>query len=122
MKINGLTAYDYQSSGNDLALILGCGVNDALAMDTSIIEVKTDQGSVVETFAGYVKRSATVDAATGRVTLLCYLDKDGTGAAVDALAKELAASKAQNASLQAQISEQAAAIKELAALIKGEQA
>lgn len=120
MRINGLTAYDYQSSGNDLALILGCGVSEALAMDTALIEVKTDQGSLVETFAGYAKRSATVDAATGRVTLLCYLDKDGAGAAVDALAKELAASKEANADLQAQLAEQAAAIRELAELVGGE--
>ena len=120
MKINGLIAYDYQSNGGDLALVLGCSVEEALGMGTSIIEVKTDQGSTVETFAGYVKRSATVDAVTGRVTLLCHLDTDGTGAAVDALAKELAASKAQNADLRAQLIEQAAAIRELAELIGGE--
>lgn len=122
MKINGLIAYDYQSNGNQLALVLGCTVDQALKMDVSRVEVKTDAGDLVEAFAGYAKRSATVDATTGRVTLLCQLDTDGSGAALNALAQELAASKAQNASLQAQLTEQAAAIKELAALIKGEQA
>lgn len=122
MKINGLTAYDYQSNGNQLALVLGCTVDQALGMDVSRVEVKTDAGDLVEAFAGYAKRSATVDATTDRVTLLCQLDTDGSGAALNALAQELAASKAQNASLQAQLSEQAAAIKELAALIKGERA
>ncbi len=122
MQINNVKAYDYQMQGNTLALILGCTVDQALGMDTSRIEVRTDDGDLVEAFAGFAKQSATVDANTGRVTLLCQLDADGSGAALNALSQDLAAAKAENASLQAQLAEQAAAIRELAALIKGEQA
>ena len=122
MQINNVKAYDYQLQGSALALILGCTVDQALGMDTSRIEVRTDDGDLVEAFAGFAKQSATVDANTGRVTRLCQLDADGSGAALNALSQDLAAAKAENASLQAQLAEQAAAIRELAALIKGEQA
>lgn len=120
MLINNVKAYDYRKSGGELALVLGCSVDEALAMDSALLNVTTDDGDFVEAFAGYAKRSATVDATTGRVTLLCYLDSDGSGAAVAALAQELSAAKAENADLQAQIAEQAAAIRELAELVGGE--
>ena len=120
MKINNITAYDYYlQNENSLVLILGCSVDEALKIDTSLLEVKTDDGNLVEAFGGYRKRSAAIDIDTGRVSLLCYLDTDGSGAAVDALAKQLTAEKQKNADLQAQVEEQALAIEELAAMIAG---
>lgn len=112
MNINGVTAYDYTQAGNDLALVLGCTVDEALAMNTAIIEVRTDAGDLVETYAGYTKRSATIDAITGRVTLSLFAAGDGTAAAVDALAK-------QAADMQAKLDKQAAAIEELSIIATG---
>ena len=119
MQANGITAYDYHVNGAELVIVLSCTVDQALAMDTSKITIKTDQGSIVETFANYVKKSATLDVATNCVTLLCQLDADGSGSAVAALAQELAAAKTHNAALQLQLQEQAIAIRELTALVKG---
>lgn len=118
MQVNGITAYDYHTSGTELAIVLSCTVEQALAMDTSKIEIKTDQGSIVETFAGYAKKSATLDISTNCVTLLCQLDQNGTGAAVNRLAQDLAKARSHNASLQLQLEEQAAAIAELTTLVK----
>lgn len=107
MQANGLKAYDYAANGPDLVIVLGCTMEEALAMDTASIEVRTDAGDLAEVFAGYSKRSATVDVATGRVTLSLYLDTEGAGPAVSALAGKVtesvaAAEGAQKAAGEAQ--------------------
>ena len=117
MKANDITAYDYAQSGDMLSIVLGCTVDEALALDASRIEVRTDDGDLVEAFAGYAVKSATVDAQTGRVTLSLVYDADGLGAGINALAAENAALKAQVADQQRQIEDQAGAIEELAALV-----
>lgn len=89
MKINGKIAYDYTHAGNDLMLILGCTVDEALAMNTAMIEVRTDAGDLVETFVGYAKRRAAVDAITGRVTLELFTTGDNAAQAVDALNQKI---------------------------------
>lgn len=113
MKINELTAYDYSQAGERLDLVLGCTVDEALAFDASRIEVETDAGDLVEAFAGYAVKSATVDAQTKRVTLSLVYDADGIGAGINALAAENAKLKAQVSDQQAQIEDQASAIEEL---------
>ncbi len=119
MKINGITAYDYSQAGERLDLALGCTVDEALALDASRIEVRTDAGDLVEAFAGYAIKSATVDAQTKRVTLSLVYDADGLGAGMSALAAENAALKARLDDAQAQLDEQAAAIEELAGIAAG---
>lgn len=119
MKANNITAYNYAQSGDALNIILGCTVDEALALDPSRIEVRTDDGDLVEAFAGYAVKSATVDAQTGRVTLSLLYDADGLGAGINALAAENAALKAQVADQQQQIEDQAGAIEELASLAAG---
>ena len=121
MKINGITAYDYSQVGERLDLALGCAVDEALAFDASRIEVVTDAGDLVEAFAGYAVKSATVDAQTGRVTLSLVHDADGLGAGMSALATENAALKARLDDAQAQLDEQAAAIEELAGIAAGDE-
>ena len=119
MKANNITAYDYAQSGDALSIVLGCTVGEALTFDASRIEVKTDDGDLVEAFAGYAVKSATVDAQTKRVTLSLIYDADGLGAGINALAAENAKLKAQVSDQQAQLDEQAAAIEELAGIAAG---
>ena len=120
MKANNITAYDYAQSGDALNIILGCTVGEALTFDASRIEVRTDDGDLVEAFAGYAVKSATVDAQTKRVTLSLVDDADGLGAGINALASENAALKSQLADQQQQIEDQAGAIEELAAALAGD--
>ena len=117
MLINGIKATNSYVQGNQLFLVLECTADEALAMDTAHVKVTTDEGDLAEEYIGYAKQSVTVDANTGGVTLVCFHDEDGTGAAVNALASELIAEKAKNADLQAQVEEQALAIEELATII-----
>lgn len=119
MYINGLKGINNYIQGNQLILILECTADEALAMDTTHVQVATDQGDLAEEYFGYAKQSAMVDAVTGQVTLVCYHDTDGAGAAVTALGEALAAEKQKNADLQAQVEEQALAIEELAAMLAG---
>lgn len=117
MLINGIKATHNYVQGDLLHLVLECTAEEALAMDTAHVKVTTDAGDLAQEYIGWAKQSATVDATTGRVTLVCYRDEDGAGAAVSALASELIAEKARNADLQAQVEEQAQAIEELAIII-----
>lgn len=77
MLINGIKATNYVKTDTSLAMSLVCTVDDALAMDTAVIKVTTDQGNLVEKFIGYEKLSATVNAATKEVTLNCLKDDGG---------------------------------------------
>ena len=113
MKINEITAYDYSQVGERLDIVFGCTVDEALALDPSSIEVVTDAGDLVEAFAGYAIKSATVDAQTKRVTLSLVYDADGLGAGINALAGDNAKLKAQVFDLQTQMDDQASAIEEL---------
>ena len=85
MLINGLKGIDNYTKDNQLILVLNCTAEEALTMDTSHVEVRTDAGDLAEEYFGYAKQSATVDAVTGYVTLTCYHDEDGAGASVAAL-------------------------------------
>ncbi|MBQ9955831.1 MAG: hypothetical protein IJO87_10500 [Eggerthellaceae bacterium] len=101
MLVNGIKYHNHAEGANFLNLVLGGTVDQALAMDTSRIQFITDEGDLAEEFFGFVKKSATVDAATGRVTLHCVLDPSGSGAAVNALGAELKDVKAKNDDTQA---------------------
>lgn len=117
MQFNGIKCISYEVNGNELAIVAEGNVNDVLSVTSNHISFVTDEGDLVEEFFGYIKKSATYDVITGRVTLLCALDTDGHGATIAALGEALASEKAKNADLQAQVEEQAAAIEELAAII-----
>lgn len=120
MRINGLTAYDCRSPRDGrLDLVLGCTVDEALSMDCSRVEVRTDAGDLADVYAGYAAKSASVDAMTKRVTLTLVYDADGIGAGIEALAQENLSLRKQLDDAQAQLDEQAAAIEELATLAAG---
>lgn len=78
MLVNGIKSNDYKTINEELNIILVCTAEEALAMDTTIIKVTTDQGDLVEQFVGFVKISATVNAVSGEVTLKCVKDNSET--------------------------------------------
>ena len=67
MKINGITALDYKSQGDLLQLtgLAASSLEEITSMDTTLVKVQTDDGDLVEAFAGYAMRSATYDLASG---------------------------------------------------------
>lgn len=85
MLINGIKATNYSALGETLLMQLSCAADEALAMDTSIVKVTTDDGDLVEQFIGYTKLSASVDAITKEVTLKCFKDDSGITQAMSSL-------------------------------------
>ena len=91
MNINGITALDYERQGNSLALILsGATFEEVSTMDTALLEVRTDDGDLVEAFAGYALRSITYDTAaqTYRAVLALATD-DNTAKTLDSMAAKI---------------------------------
>ena len=62
MKINGIKALDYQCQGDSLTLVLSETTFDAVSnLNTALIEVRTDDGDLVEAHGGYALRAITYD-------------------------------------------------------------
>lgn len=91
MKVNNIKSDDYISLDGNLDIVLDCSVVEALGMDTSIIEIRTDDGDLVESFAGYIKKSATIDAITNKVTLHCFLPNDNSSEVLNTLLQQMQA-------------------------------
>lgn len=129
MRINNIKALDYQAQGERLTIPLAeTSVEAVLAMDTTLITVKTDDGDTVEVFAGYALQTVTVDAAdpTNVTAVLRRSADDGTAKALDALTEKLAQADAKAAALEGQVAElQSAnndvmdALTELAGIVAG---
>ncbi len=60
MKINGIKALDYQCQGDSLTLVLADTDFETVSnLDTALIEVRTDDGDLVEAHGGYALRNST---------------------------------------------------------------
>ena len=129
MRINNIKALDYQAQGERLSIPLAeTSVEAVLAMDTTLLTVKTDDGDTVEVFAGYALQTVTVDAAdpTNVTAVLTRSADDGTAKALDALTDKLAQAEAKAVSLEGQVADlQSAnndvmdALTELAGIVAG---
>lgn len=129
MRINNIKALDYQAQGERLTIPLAeTSVEAVLAMDTTLLTVKTDDGDTVEVFAGYALQTVTVDAAdpTNVTAVLIRSADDGTAKALDALTDKLAQAEAKAVSLEGQVADlQSAnndvmdALTELAGIVAG---
>lgn len=129
MRINNIKALDYQAQGERLTIPLAeTSVEAVLAMDTTLLTVKTDDGDTVEVFAGYALQTVTVDAAapTNVTAVLTRSADDGTAKALDALTDKLTQVEAKAATLEGQVADlQSAnndvmdALTELAGIVAG---
>jgi hypothetical protein len=108
MRINNIKALDYQAQGERLTIPLAeTSVEAVLAMDTTLLTVKTDDGDTVEVFAGYALQTVTVDAAdpTNVTAVLTRSADDGTAKALDALTDKLTQAEAKAATLEGQVAD-----------------
>ena len=115
MKINGMTALDYARQGGSLALVLsGTTFEEVGTMETSLLEVRTDDDDLVEAFAGYALRSITYDTAAQTYTATLALAAD------DSTAKALDLITAKLTELQSASNDVMDALTELAGIVAGE--
>nr|DAF39354.1 MAG TPA: hypothetical protein [Caudoviricetes sp.] len=108
MRINNIKALDYQAQGERLTIPLAeTSVEAVLAMNTTLLTVKTDDGDTVEVFAGYALQTVTVDAAdpTNVTAVLTRSADDGTAKALDALTDKLTQAEAKAATLEGQVAD-----------------
>lgn len=116
MKINNITASDYRAHDGLLELVglTETTLEQITGMDTRVVEVRTDDGDLVEALAGYALRSVTFDIGAGAYTAVLALGtEDTTAATLSKLAGDLEAAQGQVAALQeanATLTEQMAAI------------
>ena len=69
MKINGIKALDYQCQGDSLTLVLSETTFDAVSnLNTALIEIRTDDGDLVEAHGGYALRAPSPTTRTSRPT------------------------------------------------------
>ena len=72
MKINGIKALDYQCQGDSLTLVLSETTFDAVSnLNTALVEVRTDDGDLVEAHGGYALRAITYDKDKQTYTAIC---------------------------------------------------
>lgn len=90
MKVNNIKALDYQHQGNTLVLAFAnTSLEEIKDMDTTLLKVETDEGDMVEAFAGFHLLRVTYEAAED--TFIAVLEKglDTTSKALAAVTEEL---------------------------------
>lgn len=107
MKANNFKTLDYEKKGDTLQLLLAdTSLDEILNMDASTVVIRTDNGDLVEVFAGYTLRSVTynLDEKTYNVALAVSVP-DSTAETLAELAKDIAEAQANAASLSTQLTD-----------------
>lgn len=105
MKINGIKALDYQCQGESLTLVLSETTFDAVSnLNTALVEVRTDDGDLVEAHGGYALRAITYDKDKQTYTAVCTTAADDTTAqAISQLTTMVEELKVSNEALASQV-------------------
>ena len=105
MKINGIKALDYQCQGDSLTLVLSETTFDAVSnLNTALVEVRTDDGDLVEAHGGYALRAITYNKDKQMYTVACTTVADDTAVqAISQLAAQVEELTTSNTALAAQV-------------------
>ena len=105
MKINGIKALDYQCQGDSLTLTLTETTFDAVSnLNTALVEVRTDDGDLVEAHGGYALRAITYDKDKQTYTVVCTTAADDTTTqAISQLTTMVEELKVSNEALASQV-------------------
>ena len=91
MKVNNIKALDYRHQGNTLVLAFAeTSMEEITGMDNALLTVKTDEGDMVEAFAGFRLVRVTYEATDGTFTAVLEQGaEDTTAKALAAVTEEL---------------------------------
>ena len=105
MKINEIKALDYQCQGDSLTLVLTETDFEAVSnLNTALVEVRTDDGDLVEAHGGYALRAITYDKDKQTYTVACTTAADDTTAqAISQLTTMVEELKVSNEALASQV-------------------
>lgn len=105
MKINGIKALDYQCQGDSLTLTLTETDFETVSnLNTALVEVRTDDGDLVEAHGGYALRAITYDKDKQTYTAICTTAAaDTTAQAISQLVSKVEELETSNTALAAQV-------------------
>ena len=105
MKINGIKALDYQCQGDSLTLTLTETDFETVSnLNTALVEVRTDDGDLVEAIRCYALRAITYDKDKQTYTVACTTAADDTTAqAISQLVSKVEELETSNTALAAQV-------------------
>ena len=105
MKINGIKALDYQCQCDSLTLTLTETDFETVSnLNTALVEVRTDDGDLVEAHGGYALRAITYDKDKQTYTVACTTAADNTTAqAISQLVAKVEELETSNTALAAQV-------------------
>ena len=106
MKINGIKALDYQCQGDSLTLTLTETDFETVSnLNTALVEVRTDDGDLVEAHGGYALRAITYDKdkQTYTVAFCTTAADDTTAQAISQLVSKVEELETSNTALAAQV-------------------
>ena len=105
MKVNDIKALDYQCQGDSLTLVLTETDFETVSnLNTALVEVRTDDGDLVEAHGGYALRAITYDKDKQTYTVACITAADDTTAqAISQLTTMVEELKTSNEALAAQV-------------------
>ena len=105
MKINGIKALDYQCQGDSLTLTLTETDFETVSnLNTALVEVRTDDGDLVEAHGGYALRAITYDKDKQPSAVVCTTAADDTTAqAISQLVSKVEELETSNTALAAQV-------------------
>lgn len=104
MKINGIKALDYQCQGDSLTLTLTETDFETVSnLNTALVEVRTDDGDLVEAHGGYALRAITYDKDKQTYTVACTTADDTTAQAISQLVSKVEELETSNTALAAQV-------------------
>ena len=112
MKFNNIKALDYQASNSKVvAELTDTTLEEITGMSAELLRVETDDGELVEAFAGYRLARVTYEASTGAFSAVFEPGvADTTAQALAAISEELVATKKENEAISAQVAEISSAI------------
>nr|DAY70666.1 MAG TPA: hypothetical protein [Caudoviricetes sp.] len=105
MKINEIKALDYQCQGDSLTFVLSETDFETVSnLNTALVEVRTDDGDLVEAHGGYALRAITYDKDKQTYTVVCTTAADDTTAqAISQLVSKVEELETSNTALAAQL-------------------
>ena len=104
MKINGIKALDYQCQGDSLTLVLSETDFETVSnLNTALVEVRTDDGDLVEAHGGYAMRPISYAKDKQTYTAICTAAADTTAQAISQLVSKVEELETSNTALAAQV-------------------
>lgn len=105
MIANDFHLISYSAGTDSVSLVIDAPFSDLVDADMSLVGIKTDEGSPLETFAGYTKTSVSYDIRTGYVTVTLVMLDTPTVSMLTRLGNEYQAAQESMADVKTEVTQ-----------------